>query len=261
MDWSGARHRSLPAYLTIDARPDPDTKKVLADSLAMVERGRELGFSMMKVETSLEQVRDEAMLPNFVRETRRVLGEEATLMLDVVYRWHDVKTALRSLDRMADADLRFVEAPFSNDHLDSYAQLATRTNVAVAAGEWLITRFEFIELMDQGLCDIVQPGVCRVGGFTEAMRIARLAEDRGRVVVPYGWWATGIGLAASLHFAAAVEHCPFVEYVHPAIYPSVLRERLVQPTMQPVDGHFTLPDRPGLGVELDEDIVRKWRVA
>jgi L-alanine-DL-glutamate epimerase-like enolase superfamily enzyme len=256
----GARREQIDAYLTVDPDPGPDPQKVLAQTLSMVEQGLKLGLPRVKIETSLEQVRDEAWVPRFVAETRRLVGPDAALMLDVVYRWHDVKTALRTLERMADSDLYFVEAPFSNDHLDSYAELARRSPVRVAAGEWLITRFEFLELMDRGACDVVQPGICRVGGFTEAMRVARLAADRGRLIVPYGWWATGIGLASSLQFAFAVEPCPFVEYVHPLLYPSVLREHLVGPAFVPVDGRFALPTAPGLGVALDDDIVKRYRV-
>lgn len=257
----GARHQYLDAYLTIDAPPDADVGRVRDESLRMIEQGRELGFHRMKLETSPDQVRDEARMPEIVHAARRALGTDGTLMLDVVYRWHDVKTALRTLECVAEDNLYFVEAPFSNDLLDNYAELARRSPVRVAAGEWLVTRFEFLELLDRGSCDIVQPGVCRVGGFTEAMRVARLAMDRGRLVVPYGWWATGIGLAASLHFAAAVEHCPLVEFVHPALYPSELRERLVGPVPQVIGGRFALPTRPGLGVELDEAAVRRYRVA
>ena len=256
----GARREYLDAYLTIDAQPGADFACVRDESLRMIRQGRELGFNRMKLETSPEQVRDEARMPEIVHAARRALGDDGMLMLDVVYRWHDVKTALHTLERVAQDDLYFVEAPFSNDHLDNYAELARRSPVRVAAGEWLVTRFEFLELLDRGHCDIVQPGVCRVGGFTEAMRVARLAMDRGRLVVPYGWWATGIGLAASLHFAAAIENCPLVEFVHPALYPSELRDHLVTPSPLPIGNRFELPTRPGLGVELDETAVRRYRV-
>lgn len=257
----GARRSQLDAYLTIDARPGPDYDRVRADSLAMIETGRALGFTRMKLETSREQVADERNMPEIVHAARRALGPDGLLMLDVVYRWHDVKTAVQTLERLREADLYFVEAPFSNDLLDNYADLVRRTSTRVAAGEWLVTRFEFLELLDRGCCDVVQPGVCRVGGFTEAMRVARLAIDRGRLIVPYGWWATNIGLAASIHFAAAIEHCPLVEFVHPALYPSPIREHLVGPTPALADGRFRLPTAPGLGVELDEDYLRRYRVA
>jgi len=257
----GARRQHLDAYLTIDAAPGPDFGKVRDESVAMIERGRELGFRRMKLETSREQVPDEACMPEIVHAARKALGAQGTLMLDVVYRWHDVKTALHTLEKVAEDDLYFVEAPFSNDHLENYAELARRSTVRIAAGEWLVTRFEFLELLDRGHCDIVQPGVCRVGGFTEAMRVARLAMDRGRLVVPYGWWATGIGLAASLQFAAAVEHCPFVEFIHPSLYPSELRDHLVGPAPSMDGDRFLLPTRPGLGVELDEDAVNRYRIA
>ena len=127
----------------------------------------------------------------------------------------------------------------------------------IACGEWQNTRFEFIELMDRGGIQIVQPDVGRVGGLTEAMRVCQLAQDRGRLVVPH-CWKTGIGIAASAHLAAAVPNCPFIEFLPAEMCDSVLRRELVNEPLTMQDGVLLLPDRPGLGIELNRDALAKY---
>lgn len=256
----GARKDWMRAYLTIDPVPGPDPEAVRASSLALIERGLDLGFSAFKQETSAEQAPDEKDVVRTVNRSRETAGEDAILMLDVVYRWHDLKTALATIETMREANLFFVEAPFSNDRIEDYARLASATATRIAAGEWSITRFECFDLIDRGALDVIQPGVCRVGGFTEAMRVARHAADRGRLLVPYGWWATNIGLMSSLHLAAVCDHCPLVEYVHPDLYPSVLRNELVRADVKLADGGFVLPTAPGLGVEIELEALRRYRI-
>ena len=130
--------------------------------------------------------------------------------------------------------------------------------VRIAAGEWQNTRFEFIDLMDRGRIDVAQPDVGRVGGLTEARRVADLAAVRGRLIVPH-CWKTGIGVAASAHLAAATAHCPYIEYLPPALSESDLRKELADDGLKMENGRVALPDRPGLGIELNYDALSKYR--
>jgi len=257
----GARKQDMLAYLTIDPAPGPDADRVRAESLAMIDQGLALGFRAFKQEVSAEQGREERDVIETTLRSRERIGGDATLMLDVVYRWHDVKTALATIEAVRAADLFFVEAPFSNDRVEDYARLATATSTRIAIGEWSVTRFECYDMIDRGMVDVIQPGVCRVGGFTEALRVARHAADKGRLIVPYGWWATNIGLMTSLHLAAVCDHCPMVEYVHPALYPSILRNELVPAAYHLANGRFALPQAPGLGVTLDAQVLARHRIA
>jgi L-alanine-DL-glutamate epimerase-like enolase superfamily enzyme len=125
----------------------------------------------------------------------------------------------------------------------------------VAAGEWLTTRFEFVDLMDRGRVGVVQPDIGRVGGLTEAIRVCRLAEDRRLTVVPH-LWNTGISVAAAVHLAAVTPHCPFIEFLPPDLSASALRRELLAEEPQRRDGVIPLPTAPGLGVELDRAALR-----
>ena len=190
---------------------------------------------------------------------REAVGPEFTLMVDVQYRWWDAKAALRTIRRWDSLDLFFLETPLAIDNLEGYAVLAREAPMRIAAGEWQNTRFEFLDLMDRGQVDVVQPDVGRVGGLTEAMRVCQLAQDRGRLVVPH-CWKTGIGIAASAHLAAAVGHCPFLEFLPAELCESPLRRELVSEELTLVEGTIPLPVRPGLGIELNPDALRRYRV-
>lgn len=113
--------------------------------------------------------------------------------------------------------------------------------------------------MDRGKIDVVQPDIGRVGGLTEAMRVCQLAQDRGRLIVPH-CWKTGIGIAASAHLAAAVPNCPFIEFLPAKLTDSALRRELVTEELKLTDGKLPLPEKPGLGIELDMKALERYRV-
>lgn len=198
-------------------------------------------------------------MTDMVTACRESVGTDFDLMVDVGYLWSDAKNCLRTIRTWEDLDIYFLETPLQIDNLDGYAVLAKESPIKIAAGEWQNTRFEFIELMDRGLVDVAQPDIGRVGGLTEALRVAQLAQDRGRIIVPH-CWKTGIGIAASAHFAAAIPNCPFIEFLPSELCESVLRRELVSEPLIMKDGRLLLPDKPGLGVEINRDVLEKYSV-
>jgi L-alanine-DL-glutamate epimerase-like enolase superfamily enzyme len=181
-------------------------------------------------------------------------------MVDVAYSWNSAAHALEIVESWAEYDVFFVETPLWADDLDGYAELSRRSPIPVAAGEWLATRFEFLDLMDRGGVQVVQPDVGRVGGLTEARRVCELAAERQRLVVPHGW-KTGITVAATAHLAAVTGHMPFFEYLPQQVAESALRRDLVTDELELVDGQLTLPQRPGLGVELNAAALERFEEA
>jgi L-alanine-DL-glutamate epimerase-like enolase superfamily enzyme len=179
-------------------------------------------------------------------------------MVDAVYNWTNAKEALRTIKRLEPYDIFFVETPLQVDDLDGYAFLQDHSPIRIAAGELQNTRFEFLELLDRAKVDVVQPDVGRVGGLTEARRICDMAADRGRLVVPH-CWKTGIGIAASAHLCFANAHCPYIEFLPAALSESGLRRDLVIEDLELVDGRIALPTKPGLGIELNEDALERFR--
>jgi L-alanine-DL-glutamate epimerase-like enolase superfamily enzyme len=195
----------------------------------------------------------------FIHECREIIGQDREFMIDVGYRWKNSNDALWVLRNVEDTKLLFVETPVHTDDLDGLARLADGTTTPVAAGEFLQTRHEFRELMDRGHCDVIQPDLGRVGGLTEAMRCAQMAAERGIRCIPHAW-KTGLTVAATRHFAAAVANCPYSEFFHHDFFPSFLRSKLAGPEPELRDGQWTLPEMPGLGVDLNEEVVKQCLV-
>jgi L-rhamnonate dehydratase len=158
----------------------------------------------------------------------------------------------------ADEDIYFIETPLPSDDIDGYAKLAQASPVRVAAGEWLNTRFEFRELIDRNALDVIQPDVGRVGGLTEACRVAATARDRGLTVVPH-CWKSAIGIAASAHLAAVSPTCTFIEFLPRELADSRLRRELCSEELPVENGHIPLPSRPGLGISLNEEALRTFQ--
>jgi L-alanine-DL-glutamate epimerase-like enolase superfamily enzyme len=88
----------------------------------------------------------------------------------------------------------------------------------------------------------------------------QLAADRGRLIVPH-CWKSGIGIAASAHLSAASANCPYIEFLPAALSESALRRELVTDELQLIDGRIPLPQKPGLGIELNRAALERYRVA
>ncbi len=261
----GAHTRSITPYASL--QPHGATVKEYGDSLVeWLKRAKKFGYSAAKLECTLGgpynhsglHGTDEEMT-EIITACREAVGKNFTLMVDVQYLWRDAKSALRTIRHWEPLDLFFLETPLLVDNLEGYAILSREAPMRNAAGEWQNTRFEFIDLLDKGMIDVAQPDVGRVGGLTEAMRVCHMAQDRGRLIVPH-CWKTGIGIAASAHMAFAVPHCPFIEFLPAEMCDSVLRRELVADELQFVNGQIPLPEKPGLGIELNMDAVKKYRV-
>jgi L-alanine-DL-glutamate epimerase-like enolase superfamily enzyme len=203
----------------------------------------------------------DAKLIDVIAAVRGATGPDFTIMVDVAYGWEDWREALAVIETWAEHDLFFVETPLWSDDLTGYAELAKRSPVPLAAGEWLATRFEFESYTQLGALHVLQPDVGRVGGLTEARRVARLAAAHGLKVVPHGW-KTGITVAATAHLAAVTPHLPFFEFVPPDVAESRLRRELVRDELLlDADGTLELPQRAGLGIELDDEALAEFTQA
>jgi L-alanine-DL-glutamate epimerase-like enolase superfamily enzyme len=195
-----------------------------------------------------------------VADLRAAAGEDFSLMIDVQYAFPDADTCLAVLRQWREFDLYFVETPLPSDDLAGYHRVATEQPIPIAAGEWLTTRFEFAPLIETGSIAIAQPDIGRVGGLTEACRVAELAGSQGLRVIPH-LWKSGISIAAAVHFAAVTPHCPYIEYLPADLSESSLRRQLLTHEPSMADGRLTLPAEPGLGIELDRAALDMFATA
>jgi L-rhamnonate dehydratase len=244
----GGFHSRIRAYAsTLFGRTPGETR----------DRGKRFvdrGFSAVKFGWApLGQ--DEQNDISLVREARRGVGETADLMIDAGL-CYDTKTAIQRARQFEEFRPYWFEEPLSPDNYDGYRRLSESTSLRIAAGEEESSRHSYIELMDRGQIDVVQVDLTRCGGFTEAMKIASLAADRGLPCVNHGF-TTYVNIAAALHFLASIPNSFILEYV--VEEGTTLREEISNQNIRAVDGFVEVPQEPGLGVTLNEDAVARYQ--
>jgi L-alanine-DL-glutamate epimerase-like enolase superfamily enzyme len=229
---------------------------MFAEQVARIERLAALGYRAFKVEPMISSPRDVVEL---ARRARHALGPGPTLMVDVGYLFNDVPTALRVCRELEALDIFFFETPFPVDTPEAYARLAAKTSIPLATGEHGVTRWEFLDMMDRGGVSVVQPYMTTCGGLTEAKRIVELARARGALVCP-GNWSTQILGAATVHLAAYSPITPFIEFAPAEVFNSPLRRELQAAGFTIKNGTIALPDRPGIGYVLPDEIRQRFQM-
>ena len=191
-----------------------------------------------------------------VEAARRAAGPSRDVMVDAGLAF-SVQPALERARLLQQFDIGWLEEPLSQDDLRGYAELCAASPVPIAAGEGEVTRWGFEALIECGVA-VLQPDVAICGGLTVARQVSELARAAQRKCVPH-CFSTGVNLAASLHWMAAFgDENALVEY---CLRPSALMRKLVRNLPPLVDGYVQVPQGPGLGIELDPDIIEQFRVA
>src|SRR5579862_6733301 len=190
-----------------------------------------------------------------VAAVRQALGPQAKLMVDVNCAW-SAAMAIAMGRAMEPYNLYWIEEPVATDDIDGSAEVARALATPIAGYETEVGLYGFRELIDRGAVDIVQCDIAWSGGFSECRRIAALAQAHHRMVAPHAF-AGAVLLAASLHFAAATPNALLLEFDQ---NPNGLREELLkEPLGIDAQGMIALPQRPGLGIELDPGAVERYR--
>ena len=191
-----------------------------------------------------------------VAAVRQALGPQAKLMVDVNCAWSPA-FAIEMGRAMEPYHLYWIEEPVATDDIEGSARVADALATPIAGYETEIGLYAFRELISRGAVDIVQLDIAWSGGFSEGRRIAAYAQAHHRMVAPHAF-AGAVLLVASLHFAAAIPNALVLEWDQ---NPNAIRDELLkEPLKLESDGTVKLPDRPGLGIELDRSAVERYRV-
>ncbi|MCC6578895.1 MAG: mandelate racemase/muconate lactonizing enzyme family protein [Phycisphaeraceae bacterium] len=256
----GARRPFLTPYATIF--PGMPRGRSITEILDVTEqqfqKAMNIGFHAVKMEVLYEDLVTDAQLVDCIRQGRRMLGDAMTMMVDFGYRWHSWHDAKWVLDRIEDCNIYFAEAAIQHDDLHGHSRLSRQTSIRVCGAEHAATRWEIREWIETGKVAVVQPDINRCGGLTEIRRISDMANLYGVLVIPHGW-KTGITAACGRHFQASTINAPWFEFLSPDLYDSPLRRELVSPEPTITNGRMALPDAPGLGVELNDAALAKFR--
>lgn len=199
-----------------------------------------------------------------VRAVREAVGGDVRLMVDANHCF-TVPAAIRLGRELEKLDVEWFEEPISPEDLDGYVEVTRALDMAVAGGENEFTRWGFRDIVARKAMDIVQPDVCAAGGISECRKIAALAAAHGVECVPHAW-GSAIGLAATLHFLAALPDQPPSFRPMP---PLLEFEQCENPfrdllTVEPIVQHrgvVQIPTGAGLGIEVKRDVLDRYRVA
>lgn len=245
----GPRQERLDAYASMLM---PDTPDLAAAAAA---RYAEQGYRAMKFGWG-PIGQDLTFNAEQIRRIRGEVGDDIAVMIDAGQVW-DTKTALRMAAMYEDFGIAWLEEPVKPDNLTGYRALAERSQLSIAGGEQESDHAAFERLLDVGRLDILQPDLARCGGLTAGRRLAWLAHTRHRRIVPHAF-KSGVLVAASTHFAAAIPNGGLIEHT---VSTSPIARDLVHREIGFVDGMVTVPlDRPGLGVEIDVEVMERLRV-
>ena len=195
-----------------------------------------------------------------VQAAREAVGDDIDLIFDVGF----IPSAEVSIDAASRIQLvheieqfkpfAVEEALYPHDY-EGYKKLVNSTHVRIVCGENETTQFGFKQLIDYCKVAFVQPDITRCGGFTAARKIAHHAEMNSINVVPH-CWSSGIVEAASLHLIASIPNAELLEY---CVWDTPIRHELVHDDIPSINGYAKVPDGPGLGIEVDDKAIEKYR--
>ncbi|HEY5732223.1 MAG TPA: mandelate racemase/muconate lactonizing enzyme family protein, partial [Methyloceanibacter sp.] len=190
-----------------------------------------------------------------VKAARAALGPDIDIMVDS-HGTFTVGEAKRFAHLVRDCDLAWFEEPVTCEDKAGIAELRASTSIPIACGESEFTRYDFRDLITGRCCDILQPDLATCGGITEGRHIATLASTFNLRLAPH-LWAGAPAFFAGLHLCAASLASFILEYslgANPMLH-DIIEEKIVVD-----DGMIAIPDRPGLGFTIKEDIVSKYAV-
>ena len=199
-----------------------------------------------------------------VAAVRKAIGDDVRLMVDANHCF-TVPQAIRIGRELEKLNVEWFEEPISPEDIDGYVEVTRSLDMAVAGGENEFTRWGFRDLVVRKAMDIIQPDVCAAGGISECRKIATLASAHGVECIPHAW-GSAIGLAATLHFLAALPDQPPSFRPMPPLLEleqceNPFRDLLsVDPILQK-DGKVQIPTGAGLGIEINRSVLDRYRVA
>ncbi|MGZ5835234.1 MAG: mandelate racemase/muconate lactonizing enzyme family protein [Xanthobacteraceae bacterium] len=194
-----------------------------------------------------------------VKLARKTLGDDVFLMVDINGNY-TVDIALESIRKIEPYNIHWCEEPLPPTDIRGYAELRARSPIPLAASEAFCTVHDFKRLIDARGVDIVQPSLTGCGGFGQAKQIAQLAQMNNLRVSP-SVWGNPIALAAALHFSTSLPVTPHTDNVpYPIIVEydvgeNPLRDKMLKKPLTVTNGLLSVPDGPGLGIEIDEDAL------
>jgi L-alanine-DL-glutamate epimerase-like enolase superfamily enzyme len=243
--------------------------------LAPDERARRVrklmdrGFKALKIRFHHDDPRDDIKV---VESVRKAAGDDLTIMVDANQGWRmpwdteapwNFERAFEIARALEDFNVFWLEEPLPHHDFRGMARLRAKTRIRIAGGEMNRRWHDFKEMSALGSLDVYQPDAVLTGGITGVKRIAGWVQNKDTWFSPHTW-SNGIGMMANLHLTCAVSKCPFLEFPYdPPAWTVERRDYMLRADDRlMIDNHgfLHIPDKPGLGCELDEDALVQYKV-
>ena len=242
----GGAYKGIPAYaggVSLGYQPAAELIAELAPHL-------KAGYKAVKLRVGDTPKRDIQR----IRAVRKHLGEDIAILTDA-NTGYSVNDARVAMPAMEDLNVAWLEEPFAAHDYVSYELASTFSSTPLAAGENHYTRFEFNRVLEDGSITVLQPDLSKTGGITEALRIAAMASAYKLRIHPHSSM-TGLNHAASIHFLAAIDNPGYFE--GDVSMANKFRDELCStPYKVDKNGNVWPIDKPGLGLEVDENFLQK----
>jgi len=216
------------------------------------------GFRALKFDPfgASDQTIDEKTLKEAidrVSAVREAVGNNVDLMIEAHGRFN-TRTAKRIAEKIEPYDIAWLEEPVFPDNINQLLEVKRSTNIPIAAGERLYTRYDFWQLFSNGCVDVAQPDICHVGGIMELKKIAAMAEVNYVMMAPHIGGDGPIATTTCLHIMSNIPNGMILEHFIDIPW----RNEAILPPLRIEDGYAYVPEKPGLGVEINEEIVSKY---
>lgn len=223
--------------------------KGLRELAAEFERYVERGFRAVKMKVGGSPKDDIER----VRAVRDAIGPDVSLAVDANNAFPDAASAIRWARGVEKYDIWWFEEPVMPDNLAAGREIAAAIDIPVATGELEGNRYSFRNILEEKAADILQPDVGVVGGISEWLKVAHMAAAWDLAIAPHWFWDV------HAHLVAATANSIIVEYFY--LDEDVFNtDRIMKAPMVPVDGKLHLPQKPGLGIEIDDAAVERYRI-
>lgn len=251
---------NVPVYMLLGgAVRDKIRTYTHADDAEAAQQAIQWGFAGIKTGggkpgTTYDPETDLEYLDENLYSIRKVIGKDKLLCIDN----HGQGTPAEVIKQMAVAakyNIHFFEEPIAPENTAAYKRVRDNSSqIPIAGGERLYSRFDFREIVENQLFDFVQPDICHCGGITEMRKIAAMVEPYHMKLAPHN--PNGpVAAMASMHVSAATQNFDILEFAAHSVY---ARSDIYNVSFKPENGYFPLPQGPGLGIELNEAMFEKY---
>lgn len=213
--------------------------ELLAEVTGYVQRG----FKMVKMKVGRSKIQQDV---ERVRAVRDAIGEEVGLMVDANQAWTP-QQAVTFAAQVEEFNLLWFEEPIARDDFSGYSYVSSHTNIPIATGEREYSLDAFREFLTQNAASVLQPDALRIGGLTQSMKVAHLAEAYHRYVAPHFYKEIDVHILAAINNGLYLEYFPWLD-------------NLLTHPLEVVHGLAKVPTRPGMSLEFKPEAIREFQV-